>query len=42
VGRPTGGEGAEYWATVLGELSNRGVQVTFFVCCDGLIGLPGM
>jgi transposase-like protein len=37
---PTGGEGAKYWATVLGELRNRGVRDTFIVCCDGLKGLP--
>ena len=37
---PTGGEGAKYWATVLGELRNRGIQDTFIVCCDGLKGLP--
>ena len=37
---PTGGEGAKYWAGVLGELRNRGIQDTFIVCCDGLKGLP--
>jgi transposase-like protein len=37
---PTGGEGAKYWATVLGELRNRGIHDTFIVCCDGLKGLP--
>jgi transposase-like protein len=37
---PTGGEGAKFWAGVLTELRNRGVQDTFIVCCDGLKGLP--
>ena len=37
---PTGGEGAKYWAGVLGELRNRGIHDTFIVCCDGLKGLP--
>jgi transposase-like protein len=37
---PTGGEGAKYWAGVLGELRNRGIQDSFIVCCDGLKGLP--
>ena len=35
---PTGGEGAKYWAGVLGELRNRGIHDTFIVCCDGLKG----
>ena len=38
--RPTGGEGAKFWMTVLTELRNRGVRDTFIVCCDGLKGLP--
>ncbi|MEN8234179.1 MAG: IS256 family transposase [Actinomycetota bacterium] len=37
---PTGGEGAKQWATMLGELRNRGIQDTLVVCCDGLKGLP--
>jgi putative transposase len=37
---PNGGEGAKFWAGVLTELRNRGVQDTFIVCCDGLKGLP--
>ncbi|MEA3502009.1 MAG: IS256 family transposase [Actinomycetota bacterium] len=37
---PTGGEGAKQWATMLGELRNRGISDTLVVCCDGLKGLP--
>lgn len=37
---PTGGEGAKQWATMLGELRNRGISDTLIVCCDGLKGLP--
>ena len=37
---PTGGEGAKFWAGILTELRNRGIQDTFIVCCDGLKGLP--
>ena len=37
---PTGGEGAKFWAGILTELRNRGIQDTFVVCCDGLKGLP--
>jgi transposase-like protein len=37
---PTGGEGAKFWAGILTELRNRGVNDTFIVCCDGLKGLP--
>ncbi len=37
---PTGGEGAKFWMTVLGELRHRGIHDTFIVCCDGLKGLP--
>jgi putative transposase len=37
---PTGGEGAKQWATMLGELKNRGVSDALIVCCDGLKGLP--
>jgi putative transposase len=33
-------EGARFWLTVLTELKNRGVSDAFFVCCDGLTGLP--
>jgi putative transposase len=35
-----GGEGASFWATVLTEIRNRGVEDVIFVCCDGLKGLP--
>jgi transposase-like protein len=35
-----GGEGAKYWAGVLTEIKNRGVQDVFIVVCDGLKGLP--
>jgi transposase-like protein len=37
---PGGGEGAKFWAGLLTELRNRGIQDTFIVCCDGLKGLP--
>ncbi len=37
---PTGGEGAKQWATMLGELKNRGIADALIVCCDGLKGLP--
>ena len=33
-------EGAKFWATVLAELRNRGVQDALIVCCDGLSGFP--
>ena len=33
-------EGARFWATVLNELRTRGVQDVFFICMDGLKGLP--
>ncbi len=33
-------EGAKFWAGVLAELRNRGVQDTLIVCCDGLTGFP--
>ena len=33
-------EGARFWAGVLTELRNRGVQDVLIVCCDGLTGLP--
>lgn len=35
-----GGEGATFWASVLTEIRNRGVDDVLFVCCDGLKGLP--
>jgi putative transposase len=35
-----GGEGASFWAAVLTEIRNRGVDDVLFVCCDGLKGLP--
>jgi len=34
-----GGEAASYWASVLGEVKNRGVRDALIVCCDGLTGL---
>ncbi len=37
---PAGGEGAKQWATMLGELKNRGIADALIVCCDGLKGLP--
>lgn len=33
-------EGAQFWLGVLTELKNRGLEDVFFVCCDGLTGLP--
>jgi putative transposase len=33
-------EGAKFWLHILTELKNRGVADVFFVCCDGLTGLP--
>ena len=33
-------EGARFWLEILTELKNRGVEDIFFVCCDGLTGLP--
>lgn len=33
-------EGARFWLSVLTELKQRGLQDIFFVCCDGLTGLP--
>jgi putative transposase len=33
-------ESARLWLTILTELKNRGVEDIFFVCCDGLTGLP--
>jgi transposase-like protein len=35
----SGGEAASYWASVLGEVKNRGVRDALIVCCDGLTGL---
>ncbi len=35
-----GGEGAKYWAHVLTEVKNRGVQDVCILVCDGLTGLP--
>lgn len=40
---PTDGqlaEGATFWAHVLSELANRGVEDVLITCCDGLKGLP--
>jgi transposase-like protein len=36
----SGGEGAKYWATVLTELKNRGVEDVCIAVCDGLRHLP--
>jgi putative transposase len=33
-------EGAKFWLSVLTDLKNRGVEQVFFVCADGLTGLP--
>jgi hypothetical protein len=33
-------EGAKFWAGVLAELRNRGVQDVLIACCDGLTGFP--
>jgi putative transposase len=33
-------EGAKFWASVLTELKNRGVQDVFMACVDGLKGFP--
>lgn len=33
-------EGARFWLSVLTDLRNRGVQDVWFVCADGLSGLP--
>jgi putative transposase len=33
-------EGAKFWLSVLTDLKNRGLTDIFFVCCDGLTGLP--
>lgn len=33
-------EGAKFWLSVLTDLKNRGLSDIFFVCCDGLTGLP--
>lgn len=35
-----GAEGSAFWAGVLAELGNRGIEDVLFVCCDGLKGLP--
>jgi putative transposase len=34
------GESASWWANVLIELQNRGIQDILYLCCDGLSGLP--
>jgi putative transposase len=34
------GESAAWWASVLVELTNRGIQDILYLCCDGLSGLP--
>lgn len=34
------GESASWWANVLSELQNRGVEDILYLCCDGLSGLP--
>jgi putative transposase len=33
-------EGAKFWANVLSQLKNRGVDDILILCCDGLTGLP--
>jgi putative transposase len=33
-------EGARFWLSILTDLKNRGVEDIFFICCDGLTGLP--
>ncbi len=35
-----GGEGAKFWAQVLTEIRNRGVDDILIAVCDGLKGLP--
>jgi transposase-like protein len=35
-----GGEGAEFWMSVLTDIKNRGVTDTFFLVCDSFKGLP--
>jgi putative transposase len=35
-----GSEGAKFWLSVLTELKNRGLRDIFYMCCDGLTGLP--
>ena len=34
------GESASWWANVLVELQNRGIDDILYLCCDGLSGLP--
>ena len=34
------GESASWWANVLVELQNRGIEDILYLCCDGLSGLP--
>ena len=34
------GESASWWANVLAELQNRGIEDILYLCCDGLSGLP--
>lgn len=33
-------EGAKFWANVLAQLKNRGLNDILILCCDGLSGLP--
>jgi putative transposase len=33
-------ESARFWLSILTDLKNRGVEDIFFICCDGLTGLP--
>jgi len=33
-------EGAKFWLSVFTDLKNRGLSDIFFICCDGLPGLP--
>jgi transposase-like protein len=37
---PSGGEGSKQWASMLGDIKNRGLRDALIVCCDGLKGLP--
>ncbi len=34
------GESASWWANVLVELQNRGIEDILYLCCDGFSGLP--
>ena len=34
------GESASWWASIMVELQNRGLEDILYLCCDGLPGLP--